>query len=103
MHWEISRCFGFIRIFVSMDNGEIIIYRTADGETRLEVRMESDSVWLTQAQMAELFQRDISVISRHIKNVFQDWKRRQLVRDPYKFAKRVRARFAVYRISTTLT
>ena len=40
MHWEISRCFGFIRIFVSMDNGEIIIYRTADGETRLEVRME---------------------------------------------------------------
>lgn len=36
-----------IRIFVSMDNGEIIIYRTADGETRLEVRMESDSVWLT--------------------------------------------------------
>ena len=56
MHWEISRCFGFIRIFVSMDNGEIIIYRTADGETRLEVRMESDSVWLTQAQMAELFQ-----------------------------------------------
>ena len=53
MHWEISRCFGFIRIFVSMDNGEIIIYRTADGETRLEVRMESDSVWLTQAQMAD--------------------------------------------------
>ena len=43
-------------IFVRMDNGEIIIYRTADGETRLEVRMENDSVWLTQAQMAELFQ-----------------------------------------------
>ena len=41
-------------IFVRMDNGEIIIYRTADGETRLEVRMESDSVWLTQAQMARV-------------------------------------------------
>lgn len=35
-------------IFVCMDRGEIIIYRTADGETRLEVRMENDSVWLTQ-------------------------------------------------------
>ena len=72
MHWEISRCFGFIRIFVSMDNGEIIIYRTADGETRLEVRMESDSVWLTQAQMAELFQRERSGITKHIKNVFAE-------------------------------
>ena len=38
-----------------MDRGEIIIYQTADGETRLDVRMENDSVWLTQAQMVELF------------------------------------------------
>lgn len=105
MHWEISRCFGFIRIFVSMDNGEIIIYRTADGETRLEVRMESDSVWLTQAQMAELFQTTPQNITMHTNHVFREGEleRRQLVRDPYKFAKRVRARFAVYRISTTLT
>ena len=50
-------------IFVHMDNGEIIIYRTADGETRLEVRMESDSVWLTQAQIARLFGVDRTVIA----------------------------------------
>ena len=72
MHWEISRCFGFIRIFVSMDNGEIIIYRTADGETRLEVRMESDSVWLTQAQMAELFQTTPQNITMHTNHVFRE-------------------------------
>ena len=71
MHWEISRCFGFIRIFVSMDNGEIIIYRTADGETRLEVRMESDSVWLTQAQIARLFGVDRTVIVRHVNNIYK--------------------------------
>ena len=72
MHWEISRCFGFIRIFVSMDNGEIIIYRTADGEIRLEVRMESDSVWLTQAQMAELFQTTPQNITMHTNHVFRE-------------------------------
>lgn len=38
-----------------MDRGEIIIYQTADGETRLDVRMENDSVWLTQAQIVQLF------------------------------------------------
>ena len=42
-------------IFVRMDRGEIIIYQTSDGETRLDVRMEDDSVWLTQAQIAQLF------------------------------------------------
>ena len=72
MHWEIYRCFGFIRIFVSMDNGEIIIYRTADGETRLEVRMESDSVWLTQAQMVELFNSTKQNVSLHINNIFKE-------------------------------
>ena len=55
-----------------MDNGEIIIYRTADGETRLEVRMESDSVWLTQAQMAELFQTTPQNITMHTNHVFRE-------------------------------
>lgn len=50
-------------IFVRMDRGEIIIYRTADGETRLEVRMESDSVWLTQAQIARLFESTERLLS----------------------------------------
>ena len=58
-------------IFVHMDNGEIIIYRTADGETRLEVRMESDSVWLTQAQIARLFGVDRTVIVRHVNNIYK--------------------------------
>ena len=57
-------------IFVRMDRGEIIIYRTADGETRLEVRMESDSVWLTQAQIARLFGVDRTVIVRHVNNMY---------------------------------
>ena len=54
-----------------MDRGEIIIYRTADGETRLEVRMESDSVWLTQAQIARLFGVDRTVIVRHVNNIYK--------------------------------
>ena len=58
-------------IFVRMDRGEIIIYRTADGETRLEVRMESDSVWLTQAQIARLFGVDRTVIVRHVNNIYK--------------------------------
>lgn len=47
-------------------------YRTADGETRLEVRMESDSVWLTQAQMAELFQTTPQNITMHTNHVFRE-------------------------------
>ena len=49
---------------------EIILYQTQDGATKVEVRMEGETVWLTLNQLAELFQRDKSVISRHIKNVF---------------------------------
>ena len=52
-------------------NGEIILYQP-DISIRLEVRMEEDTVWLTQAQMAVLFQRSISVISRHIQNIFKE-------------------------------
>lgn len=54
-----------------MDNhGEIIIYQTEDGLTKIDVSMQDETVWLTQEQMAELFQRDKSTISRHIKNIF---------------------------------
>ena len=51
---------------------QIIIYQTADNQTQIDVHMENDSVWLTQAQMAELFQKDQSVIARHIANVFKE-------------------------------
>ena len=55
-----------------MNQGEIIIYQTPDGETELNVNVGSDTVWLTQAQMAELFQRDRTVITRHINNIFKE-------------------------------
>ncbi len=53
-------------------SGEVVLYRSPDGQIRLDVRLERDSVWLTQAQMAKLFKRDQSVISRHIRNVFSE-------------------------------
>ena len=49
---------------------EIIIYQSPDGQTQLDVQMDKQTVWLSQAQMALLFERDQSVISRHIRNVF---------------------------------
>lgn len=54
-----------------MDNhGEILIYQTEDGLTKIDVNMQDETVWLTQEQMAKLFQRDKSTISRHIRNIF---------------------------------
>ena len=53
------------------ENNPIIIYQTEDGQTRVDVRMENDTVWLTQAQMAELFQTDRTSIVRHINNIYK--------------------------------
>ncbi|MDR2489275.1 MAG: virulence RhuM family protein [Desulfovibrio sp.] len=53
---------------MELNKSEIVIYQTGDGKTRIDVRMENETLWLTQAQMAELFQRDRSVITRHINN-----------------------------------
>ena len=54
-----------------MDNrGEIIIYKTEDGLTKINVNLQNETVWLSLDQMAELFQRNKSTISRHIKNIF---------------------------------
>lgn len=52
--------------------GEFLLYRSEDGRARLEVRIKGETVWLSLNQLAELFQRDKSVISRHIKNVFAE-------------------------------
>ena len=52
-------------------NNEILIYQTEDGQTQVDVRMENDTVWLTQAQMAELFQTDRTSILRHINNIYK--------------------------------
>ncbi len=51
---------------------EIILYQTEDNQTRLQVRLEGETVWLTQAHMAELFQRERSVITKHIRNIFEE-------------------------------
>ena len=56
-----------------MDNrGNIVIYQTKDGKTSIDVKLENETVWLTQAQMADLFQKDRTVIGRHINNVYRE-------------------------------
>lgn len=54
------------------DGGDLILYQTEGGETKLEVRLENETVWLTQAQMAELFQKATSTINEHIKNIYKE-------------------------------
>jgi len=57
---------------LSPQNTDLIMYQTEDGVTRIEVKLENETVWLTQAQLAELFQRDRSVITKHIRNIFSE-------------------------------
>jgi len=52
--------------------GEILFYQTPDGSVKLDVRLEKETIWLNLNQMASLFQRDKSVISRHLRNVFRE-------------------------------
>ena len=54
-----------------MEDNKIIIYQTEDGQTQIDVRLENDTVWLTQAQMADLFQTDRTSIVRHINNIYK--------------------------------
>lgn len=54
------------------DPGEIILFQTEDGQTRIDVRLVGETVWLSAGQIAELFQRDKSTISRHIQNVYEE-------------------------------
>lgn len=61
------------RISQSEDSqSQFLLYQTEDGQTRIEVRLEDETVWLSLTQMAELFQRDKSVISRHIRNIYEE-------------------------------
>jgi len=53
-------------------NSEIVMYQTEDGLTKIEVTFDNDTVWLSIDQMAELFQRDRSVIGKHIRNIFKE-------------------------------
>jgi len=55
-----------------MNDGEIILYRTDDGKDAVQLRIEGETVWLSLNQIAALFERDKSVISRHLKTIFDD-------------------------------
>jgi len=55
-----------------MAESNIIIYQTEDGKTRIETRLEDETVWLTQAQMAELLQKGRTTITEHIRNIFEE-------------------------------
>lgn len=56
----------------NMPKGEILLYQTEDGSTRIDVQLQNETVWLTQAQMAELFQTTKQNVSLHVKNVFEE-------------------------------
>jgi hypothetical protein len=55
-----------------MNKSEILLYQTEDGQTKIDVRLEKETVWLSQTQMAELFQKERSVVTKHINNVFKE-------------------------------
>ncbi len=57
---------------ILQNNTSLIMYTTEDGITKIQATFDNDTVWLSIDQMAELFQRDKSTISRHIKNIFEE-------------------------------
>lgn len=59
-------------------NSNILIYQTGDGQTKIQAKLEDETVWLTQAQLCELFQKSKSTISEHIKNIFDE---EELIKD----------------------
>ena len=52
--------------------GEIVLYLTSDGEARLECRFENESIWLTQALVAQLYQKDVRTINEHLRNIYAE-------------------------------
>jgi len=56
----------------ALPGGEVVLYQAPDGGVRVDVRLDHETVWLTQAQMVDLFGRDQSVVSRHVRNLFAD-------------------------------
>ncbi|MDI9355665.1 MAG: hypothetical protein QM536_01390 [Chitinophagaceae bacterium] len=54
-----------------METGEIILYKTTDGNIKIDVRLEDETVWLTQEQMATLFGKGRSTVTEHIANIFE--------------------------------
>lgn len=84
---------------------EFLLYQTEDGRTRVEVRFDGDTAWLSLSQRAELFQRDKSVISRHIKNASTraSWAGRQPLQNLQWFNVRASARSSARSSNSTST
>ena len=87
------------------NKGQILLYQTPDGESRIEVRLEGETVWLSLDQMAELFQRNKSTISRHIKNVYEEGELNadSTVAFLQQFKRKVNGRWNETSLSTTST
>ena len=60
------------KLMIAPSKGEIILYQTADGRTSIDVKLDDETVWLTKEQMAMLFERDRTVIQRHIRNIYNE-------------------------------
>jgi hypothetical protein len=63
---------GYIWNMDKEPNSQILLYNSADGETKIEVKLENDTVWLAQEQMAELFDKGRSTVTEHISNIFKE-------------------------------
>jgi hypothetical protein len=57
---------------VNKSGSEILVYEAADGEVRVDVRLEQETIWLSQAQMAEVFETSADNISLHLRNIYRD-------------------------------
>ena len=87
------------------NRGNILMYQTVDGKTAIEVMLSNDTVWLTIDKMAELFQRNKSTISRHIKNILEcgELAAESTVAFLQQFKKKVREMLKEKSYTTTLT
>ena len=59
--------------------GQFLVYQTEDGKLKIDVRLEGETVWLTQKQLAELFEKDVRTVYEHIQNIFEE---KELLQDP---------------------
>ena len=72
MHTLLTKRSIFAKELSCMKKDQIVIYQTEDGQTQIDVRLENETVWLNVSQMAELFQKDQSVVARHINNAIKE-------------------------------
>ena len=80
-------------------NSEILIYQNPNGNIKIDVRLENEPVWLTQAQMANLFGKDKRTISEHIGNIFMD---KQVVARNFRTTTQQRKTVIIYSLKKTI-